>query len=122
VPVTWTLVPVASLVVLGTLGTGVAYAINFRLIQDEGATNASTVTYLLPVVAVILGALFLAEAVTVNVLAGTLVVFVGIALTQQRLRLPGRRTPPPAPAASVSPTAPEGLVRSAPDRRDRSEP
>jgi len=96
-PVTWTLMPLLSVVLLGTLGTGVAYAINFRLIQDEGATNASTVTYLLPVVAVVLGALFLAERITANVVIGTLVVFVGIALAQQRLRLPGRGRRPVPP-------------------------
>jgi drug/metabolite transporter (DMT)-like permease len=120
-PVTWSLAPVVNLVLLGTLGTGVAYAINFRLIQDEGATNASTVTYLLPVVAVILGALFLAEAVTLNVVLGTLVVFVGIALTQQRLRLPGRRASRAADAASVSPVAPEGLVNGEPDHTGRND-
>ena len=101
-PAVWSLAPVAGLIVLGTLGTGVAYAINFRLIQDEGATNASTVTYLLPVVAVVLGAAFLAEAVTANVVAGTLVVFVGIALAQQRVRLPGRLG---RPAPEVQPPA-----------------
>jgi drug/metabolite transporter (DMT)-like permease len=100
-PVTWTMMPLLSVVLLGTLGTGVAYAINFRLIQDEGATNASTVTYLLPVVAVVLGALFLAERITANVVIGTLVVFVGIALAQQRLRLPGRGGRPVPPTAGT---------------------
>lgn len=90
-PVAWDAPAVASLVLLGMFGTAVAYAINFRLIQDEGATNASTVTYLLPVVAVILGAVFLAEQITVDVVVGTLVVFLGIGLAQQRLHLPGRR-------------------------------
>lgn len=104
-PVDWSLATLLSLVLLGTLGTGVAYAINFRLVQDEGAINASTVTYLLPVVAVVLGALFLAEQITANVMIGTLVVFVGIALAQQRLRLPGRMAAA-SPAAST--VAPEG--------------
>lgn len=106
-PTDWAAVPVAGLVVLGVFGTGVAYAINFRLIQDEGATSASTVTYLMPVVAVALGAAFLTEPVTVNVVVGTLVVFVGIALAQQRLRLPGRRVTMPA----------EGVVT--PEHRNR---
>jgi drug/metabolite transporter (DMT)-like permease len=105
-PVTWSLVPVAGLVLLGTLGTGVAYAINFRLVQDEGATNASTVTYLLPVVAVALGALFLAEEITASVVIGTLVVFVGIALAQQRLRLPGSTAHRAPSTSSVSSAAP----------------
>lgn len=113
-PVTWDPLPVLSLVVLGVLGTGLAYAINFRLIQDEGATNASTVTYLLPVVAVVLGALFLAEQITVNVVAGTAVVFVGIALAQQRVRLPLRR---PAAVAAASPAP--GAVSRGHDRSPR---
>jgi hypothetical protein len=70
---------------------------------------------------VILGALFLAEAVTLNVVLGTLVVFVGIALTQQRLPLPGRRASRAADAASVSPVAPEGLVRGEPDHTGRND-
>jgi drug/metabolite transporter (DMT)-like permease len=102
-PVVWAARPLVGLVLLGTFGTAVAYAINFRLIQDEGATNTSTVLYLLPVVSVALGAAFLAEQVTINVVIGTLVVFVGIALTQQRLRLPGR-SPLPASPAEGGPT------------------
>ena len=109
-PVSWDVLPVASVIALGALGTGVAYAINFRLIQDEGATNASTVTYLLPVIAVVLGALFLAEAVSLNVVLGTLTVFVGIALTQQRLRPLAwwsARFSATAPAAAVEQPAPD---------------
>jgi drug/metabolite transporter (DMT)-like permease len=93
-PVVWAARPLVGLLLLGTLGTAVAYGINFRLIQDEGATNTATVLYLLPVVSVGLGAAFLAEPVTINVVIGTVVVFVGIALTQQRLRLPGSRALP----------------------------
>jgi drug/metabolite transporter (DMT)-like permease len=115
-PVAWSLVPVAALVLLGTLGTGVAYAINLRLVQDEGATNASTVTYLLPVVAVVLGAAFLAERITASVVIGTLVVFVGIALAQQRLRLPGRTADRARSASSTSSDVRDGLAPGQPDR------
>ncbi|MGH8887679.1 MAG: DMT family transporter [Egibacteraceae bacterium] len=66
----------ASVAALGALGTGAAYVLNYRLIQDEGATTASTVSYLLTVVAVVLGVLVLREPVTWNLLAGSAVVLI----------------------------------------------
>ncbi len=77
---------VAGLVVLGVLGTGVAYVLNYQIITSEGATVAATVTYLLPVVAIVLGVLFLGETVTVTVLAGIALVLSGVALTRRRNR------------------------------------
>ena len=52
---TWRTDAVAALLALGIIGTGIAYVINYRIISDDGPVLASTVTYLLPVVAVILG-------------------------------------------------------------------
>jgi drug/metabolite transporter (DMT)-like permease len=75
---------VASIAVLGLLGTGIAYVLNYRLITDDGPTAASAVTYLLPVVAVILGAAVLSEPLTWQLLAGTALVLTGIALVQRR--------------------------------------
>ena len=54
--------------------------INYRIISDDGPVLASTVTYLLPVVAVILGALVLAEPITVQLAAGVAIVLAGVAL------------------------------------------
>jgi drug/metabolite transporter (DMT)-like permease len=75
---------VLSVLALGALGTGLAYLLNYRLIQDEGATTASTVTYLLPIVAVILGAIILSEPVTWNLFAGTAIVLAGVGLSERR--------------------------------------
>ncbi|MDT4990622.1 MAG: hypothetical protein QOH97_514 [Actinoplanes sp.] len=80
----WRLDAVASLLILGTLGTGLAYVLNYRLIADEGPTIASTTTYLLPLVAVVLGALVVSEHVTLAMVAGMLVVLGGVALVQRR--------------------------------------
>ena len=78
----------ASLVILGVLGTGVAYVLNYQIITSEGATVAATVTYLLPVVAIVVGVVVLGETVTITVLAGIALVLVGVALTRRRSRQP----------------------------------
>lgn len=76
----------AAVAVLGIFGTGFAFALNYRIITDEGPTNAATVGYLLPVVSVLLGALFLDEDLTPHVIAGMVVVLGGVALTRVRRR------------------------------------
>jgi drug/metabolite transporter (DMT)-like permease len=79
----------AGLVILGVLGTGIAYVLNYQIIASEGATVASTVTYLLPAVAIVLGVLVLGETVTAASLAGIALVLAGVALTR-RTRAAGR--------------------------------
>lgn len=58
--------------------------LNYQIITSEGATVASTVTYLLPVVAIVLGILVLGEHITIVVLAGIALILSGIALTRNR--------------------------------------
>lgn len=81
---------VASIVALGVLGTGLAYVWNQNTLRAWGPTRASTVTYITPVVGVALGILVLGEQLTWNEPAGAAVVFLGILLVQERVRL-GRR-------------------------------
>jgi drug/metabolite transporter (DMT)-like permease len=78
---------VASVLVLGVLSTGAAYVLNYRLIQDEGATAASMANYLTPIVAVALGALVLGELVTWNLFVGGTLVLLGVAIAEGRLGL-----------------------------------
>jgi drug/metabolite transporter (DMT)-like permease len=78
---------VASALALGALGTGLAYQLNYQFIHDEGATTTSTVTYLLPIVAVILGAIILSEPITWNLFAGTAIVLAGVALSERRFAI-----------------------------------
>lgn len=75
---------VASIAILGLAGTGAAYVLNYQIIASEGATVASTVTYLLPVVAIVLGVLVLGEHITLPVLAGVALILAGVALTRNR--------------------------------------
>ena len=61
-----------------------AHVLNYQIIASEGATVASTVTYLLPVVAIILGVLVLGEHITVTILAGIALILAGVALTRNQ--------------------------------------
>ena len=79
---------VTALAVLGVIGTGFAYVLNYQIIASEGATVASTVTYLLPVIAIALGVLVLNEDITVTALAGIALVLAGVALTRRRAGQP----------------------------------
>ncbi len=97
------------LVVLGMLGTGYAYLLNYRTLQEQGATAASLVTYLIPVVGVAAGVLVLGEPFSYRLVLGGGVVALGIALIQGRLLGPRQRTWPTAPAEPVAPAERAGL-------------
>ena len=73
---------VASVVTLGALGTGLAFVINLRNIRVAGASTASTVTYLIPIFAVLIGAVVLDERLNWHQPVGALVVLLGVAVTQ----------------------------------------
>lgn len=70
----------ASALGLAALCTALAYILYFRLMSRVGPTNAVSVTFLIPLFAILWGALFLGEAVTAQMVAGGAVVLVGIAL------------------------------------------
>ena len=83
---------VASVLVLGAVGTGLAYVWNTNIVSGWGATNASTVTYLTPLVGVLLGIAVLHESVSWNEPVGAVLVVLGIAISQDRLSALTRRT------------------------------
>ena len=82
-----------SLVVLGVLCSAVAYILYFRLIAQVGPARTITVTFLIPVFAVVFGAVFLGEALTGRMLACGVVVVLGTALSTGILRLPAKVAP-----------------------------
>ena len=94
-PMRLTVPVIAAVGALGVANTGVAYILNYKLVQEAGATRASLVTYLIPVVAVFLGVTFLAEALTWNLFAGAAVVFLAVSLMEGRIRalIAALRTP-----------------------------
>jgi hypothetical protein len=73
----WNAATVASVLVLGLIGTGATYVLNCQIISSEGATVASTVAYLVPVVAIILGVIVLNESITALIVPGIILILVG---------------------------------------------
>jgi drug/metabolite transporter (DMT)-like permease len=65
---------IASLAVLGILGSGVAYVLTHNIVRVAGATTFSTVTYLIPVVSTALGVAILGEGLSWNQPAGAAIV------------------------------------------------
>ena len=78
--------PVFAMIALGVFGSGFAYIWNFKIIAAAGSSIASSVTYLTPVVAVIVGWLFLGEKITWHEPAGALLVIIGAAWSQDRFK------------------------------------
>jgi len=73
----------SSWIAVGALAfacTGVAYILYFRLIAHVGASQAMSVTFLIPAFAVLWGTLFLGEAITPVMVAACGVILVGTAL------------------------------------------
>lgn len=69
---------------LGFLGTGLAYVLYYYVIGKLGAVRASALTYVPPVVALFLGALFLGEVIVVLDYLATALIFAGVILVSKR--------------------------------------
>ena len=75
-----------AVLVLGVVCTGVAYILFFRLIARLGPSKAITVTFLVPLTAMIFGALFLDETITLEMLLGCGLILLGTALATGLVR------------------------------------
>lgn len=73
---------VAAMLMLGILGSGVAYILNFVVIRNSDATTASTATYVITLVSVIVGAVVLGETITWNEPVGGVLIILGAATAQ----------------------------------------
>ena len=80
---------IAAVVALGALGSGIAYLLYFALIASAGASRAILVTYLVPAFALVYGAVFLDETVTVSALVGLALILGGTTLATGTARLRG---------------------------------
>ncbi|MEA2457439.1 MAG: hypothetical protein QOC95_411 [Thermoleophilaceae bacterium] len=73
---------VGAMLGLGVLGTGAAYILNYAVVRLAGATTASTVTYLVPLVSTALGIVVLSEALEWNQPAGAALVLASVAFSE----------------------------------------
>jgi len=76
-----------ALLAVGVLCTGVAYILFFRLIENLGPARSLTVTFVVPVFAMIYGAIFLNEAVSLWMLICGVIIVCGTALSANLLKL-----------------------------------
>jgi drug/metabolite transporter (DMT)-like permease len=80
-----------AVIALGLLCTAVAYVLFFRIIEAAGPAKALTVTFLVPVFALLYGVLFLSESITGWTLICGAVILVGTALSTGLVRWPTRK-------------------------------
>jgi drug/metabolite transporter (DMT)-like permease len=81
----------AEMAFLGIFSSGLGMWMYFRLLSRIGAVRAMSVTFLSPLVAMVSGALYLGEALTLQMLAGCAVVLLGTAMSLGLIG--GPRTP-----------------------------
>jgi drug/metabolite transporter (DMT)-like permease len=118
--------PLAAVVVLGVLGTGVAFVIFYALIGSVGAVRTMLVSYLAPGFAVVYGAFLLGETITVATILGLALIVAGSWLAAGGWLLGEAPAPPgsaPLPAHDGESRGPPPLAprrSSAPTRTGRA--
>ncbi|MER7845108.1 DMT family transporter [Kitasatospora sp. NPDC096077] len=98
----------AALLVLGAVGTGLAYLLNLGLVRAAGTAVASAVTYVMPLWSTALGAALLAEPVGWNALAGGVLVIAAVVLTRPSRAPSAGPVTAPAAVPVAAPAAPGG--------------
>jgi drug/metabolite transporter (DMT)-like permease len=78
-PITW-----IALLWLGLLGSGLAFVIAFQLMHEIGPTRSTMVTYLFPLGGVTLGAIFLDERITWQILLGAVLIIVSLFIANRK--------------------------------------
>jgi len=96
----WVWLPLLCILALGIVGTGAAYILQFDVVRGAGPVVGSTITYLIPIVSVLLGVLVLGENLGVWEVVGFAIVLTAAAV----INAPARRVAAPAP--EVAATAP----------------
>ena len=73
---------VLALLILGVVGTGVGYLIYYRMIAEVGATKASIVTYLVPIVGLVVGVTVAGEPFSWRLVVGAVLIVGGVISVQ----------------------------------------
>jgi drug/metabolite transporter (DMT)-like permease len=75
---------IGLIVGLGLLGTGLAYIIYYYIVEKLGAVTASSVTYIPPVIALLIGALLVGEPIEMIDYFATSLIFIGVFLLKRK--------------------------------------
>jgi drug/metabolite transporter (DMT)-like permease len=84
---TWHAETIMSILILGVVGTAIAYLLFFEIIRTAGPNYATLVTYLVPPVALAYGAIFLGESFGVSAFVALALILAGVALATGSVRL-----------------------------------
>jgi len=77
-----TVMAIVSIVILGALGSGVAYLLFYKVLDVVGSAIAASVTYITPIIAVVLGVVLLNEQLHWYEPVGGIIVILGAAISQ----------------------------------------
>ena len=77
---------IMAVIMLAVFSTACAYLLYFRILAQAGATNITLVAFLIPISAIILGVVFLDESLSINAMAGMILIFGGLIVIDGRLR------------------------------------
>lgn len=83
--ITWT-----ALLILGVLGSGVAFVLSYYLLHEIGPTRTSMVTYLFPLGGVILGVVFLNEELSWQLVAGAVLIVLSLVVANRQSQKQGQ--------------------------------
>jgi drug/metabolite transporter (DMT)-like permease len=89
---------------LGVLCSGVAFVLFYLILESASATQASLVSYIIPIFAALLGWAVLGESIGVNLVVGLALIVIGVAGVNggaRPLRDLARRAGGPAPAGAA---------------------
>ncbi|MGB1287442.1 MAG: EamA family transporter, partial [Aggregatilineales bacterium] len=70
---------------LAVINTVIAYIIFYEVVRQLGAAKATMVTYVVPVVGLVLGVMILSEPLDVYIIVGTALIFAGIGIVNLRI-------------------------------------
>jgi drug/metabolite transporter (DMT)-like permease len=84
------LAAIGSVLGLAILGTALAFVIYYKLLELTSATYVAAVNYVLPIFGVVLGMVFLDEALVWNSYLGSLMILVGVMIINGVFKFPRR--------------------------------
>ncbi len=83
-PVTWNFITVTSILYLAGLGSVAAFGLYYWIIKHMDVTVLSYQTFIIPILACVIGWIFLRETITLNIALGGGMILAGIALATFR--------------------------------------